>query len=60
MLVIRRKARERVVIPIPRLACEIVVQVVKVKGNTVVLGFEAPPGIPIEREERIEPLTQAQ
>ncbi len=46
MLVLRRKPNERVII-----GDAISVMVIKVVGEKVSLGFDAPEGVPIHREE---------
>lgn len=46
MLVLSRKPEEQVLV-----GENIRVTVLKVRGNRVRLGFEAPPGVPITREE---------
>lgn len=46
MLVLNRKVGERIII-----ADSIVVTVLEVRGNRVRLGFVAPPGVDIRREE---------
>ena len=46
MLVLSRKEREQLIIN-----DQILVTIVKVSGGTVRLGIEAPPTIPIRREE---------
>lgn len=50
MLVLTRKPNEVVVI-IPENGPEIRIQVLGIKGNQVRLGFEAPAGVMIDREE---------
>jgi len=47
MLVLSRRAGERIVLP----SLNISIQVLQVKGNTIRLGIEAPPGVRIVREE---------
>jgi carbon storage regulator len=47
MLVLTRKLGEKIVIP----TCGLTITVVAVKGEAVRLGFTAPPGVTIHREE---------
>jgi carbon storage regulator len=47
VLVLTRKVNQNVVVP----NCDLVITVVSVKGETVRLGFTAPPGVKIHREE---------
>ena len=49
MLVLSRKPQERIMI-----GDSIVVTVVAVKGDRVRVGIEAPPDVPIHREELLE------
>ena len=49
MLVLSRKLLEKIVIDTP--AGKVTVQVVRIKGNTVTLGIEAPPSVTILRGE---------
>ena len=49
MLVLSRKENERIVID-----GRITITVVKIRGNQIRLGIEAPQGVPIRREELIE------
>lgn len=46
MLMLSRKRREKLI-----LDGRIVVTVISVRGNTVQLGIEAPPEVPVHREE---------
>jgi carbon storage regulator len=55
MLVLSRKVNEHVVI-----GDQIRVTVVSIRGNQVRLGFEAPPNVPILREELLPALGPAQ
>jgi len=47
MLVLSRKAGERIVVP----QCELTVTVLEIAGSRARLGFSAPPGIAVHREE---------
>jgi carbon storage regulator len=49
MLVLSRKPGERVII-----RQNIVVTVVRIDGNRAILGFDAPPDVPIERPEHLD------
>jgi carbon storage regulator len=47
MLVLSRKIGERIVVP----QCELIVTVLELSGNHIRLGFSAPEGVRIFREE---------
>ena len=47
MLVLSRKPGERIMVP----DCRLTVTVVAIEGNTVRLGFSAPPEVAVHREE---------
>ena len=47
MLVLARRLNEKIVLP----GLGITVQVVAIKGGTVRIGINAPPDVPIQREE---------
>lgn len=49
MLVLKRKANEGILVG------DVLVQVLKVTGNTVSIGIQAAPQIPILRSELVEP-----
>jgi carbon storage regulator len=55
MLVLGRKQNERVVI-----GRDIIVTVLEARDGRVRLGFEAPPGTPIHREEVFEKIAQTE
>ena len=55
MLVIPRKKNESVVI-----GDNIIVTVIEIRGDTVRLGLEFPPGMSVERSEVYEALQQAE
>jgi carbon storage regulator len=55
MLVLSRKHGERVVI-----GRDIVVTVIEARDGRVRLGFEAPQGMPIHREEVLEKITRSE
>ena len=50
MLVLTRKDSEKVVVGEPG-SFQLTVTVIEIQGNKVRLGFEAPPDVPIHREE---------
>jgi carbon storage regulator CsrA len=50
MLVLSRKTNEKIVFP----GSNIVVQVLDIRGGKVRFGIEAPPEVPIMREELLE------
>ena len=54
MLVLTRKVDERIVI-----GDNIVITVVEVRGDKVRLGIEAPPEVPVHRQEIIDALKRA-
>lgn len=55
MLVLSRKKNERI-----RIADDIVLTVVEVRGDKVRLGIEAPPEIPVHRDEVYEAIKRGE
>ncbi|MGB9880253.1 MAG: carbon storage regulator, partial [Anaerolineae bacterium] len=54
MLVLTRRENERIVLPTVHTS----IQVVRISGSTVRLGIDAPPEVPVLREELLEAFQQ--